>query len=208
MTRTIPAVASEAELRALYKTPHPGAVAKEIARLDAHCRRFIALSPFLCLASQSQAGRGDVSPRGGEPGFVHVLQDRLLALPDRPGNNRLDNLANLVGNPAVALVFFVPGVEETLRVNGRARITTAPELMTRFMVDGKAPKAVVLVDVEEAQLHCAKAIRRARLWDAAAQQPREALPATGEILRDHARLDADASVVEAYAQADLRDNLY
>src|SRR5690348_2792685 len=119
---------TEQDLRTVYKQPGGGAVGKDIARIDEHFANFIGLSPFLCIGTMSENGLGDVSPRGGEPGFVHVLDGRTLALPDRPGNNRLDTLGNITRNPGIGLLFFVPGFEDTLRVNGIARITSDPAL--------------------------------------------------------------------------------
>jgi len=151
---TMSELRTEAELRTVYRQPGGGAVGKDIAQIDAHFAHFISLSPFLCIGTMGENGLCDVSPRGGEPGFVHVLDARTLAMPDRPGNNRLDSLGNITRNPGVGLLFFVPGFEDTLRVNGVARVTMEPELMARFVSDGKAPRSVVLVDVKEAYLHC------------------------------------------------------
>ena len=201
-------LASAEELRTVYRQPIDGAVRKEIDRLDAHCRRFIGLSPFLCIGTMSADGRADVSPRGGEPGFVHVLDDYHLAIPDRPGNNRLDSFTNIVRQPSVGLLFFVPGFEDMLRVNGTARISTDEALMVRFLFDGKPPRSVIVVDVKEAQHHCAKAVKRARLWDPAAQVPRSSFPSAGEILRDTLALDRSVADVNAYVEKDARDNLY
>jgi uncharacterized protein len=195
-------------LRAVYKEPIPGAVAKEIGRIDPHCRAMIGLSPFLCMATMSAEGRADVSPRGGEPGFVHVLEDGRLAIPDRPGNNRLDSLTNLIEQPSVALIFLIPGFEDALRVNGKATITTDPDLMQRFLVDDKPPRAVVLIEVEEAQHHCAKAIKRAGLWDAEAQVDRASFATPGQILRDHLAIETPVETIDAFVAADARDNLY
>jgi PPOX class probable FMN-dependent enzyme len=195
-------------LREVYKAPIKGAVAKEIARLDHHCRAFIALSPFVCIGSMDAHDRADVSPRGGEPGFVHALDDHRLAIPDRPGNNRLDSMTNLLQRPSIALLFFVPGFEDTLRVNGQARISVDHELMRRFLVDGKPPRTVLVVDVQEAQLHCGKAIRRAGLWDPAARVSRSSLPSPGEILKDHCVSSADVAVIDTMVEQDARENLY
>ncbi len=130
---------SEADLRAIYKQAGGGAVGKDIAQIDAHFANFIARSPFLCIGTTSENGFGDVSPRGGEPGFVHVLDAQTLAMPDRPGNNRLDSLGNITRSPGVGLLFFVPGFEDTLRVNGVARVTTDPALGRGDQCDGSQP---------------------------------------------------------------------
>ena len=199
---------SEADLRATYAAPSRHAVAKDIRRIDAHSRRFIELSPFLCMGTMGRDGTGDVSPRGGPPGFVHVLGDSQLAMPDHPGNNRLDSLSNLVSQPGVGLVFFIPGVEEVLRINGTARVTTDERLRQRLLVDGKAPRAAIVVDVVQVYLHCAKALRRARLWDPASQIARGSLPSAGQIFRDQLALEHGVAAIDAALQKDARDNLY
>ena len=167
-------VASEAELRARFAAPGRLAVQKQLDHLDANCRRFIALSPFLCLASARPDGLADNSPRGDAPGFIHVLDERTLAIPNRPGNNRLDSQSNIIHNPNVGLLFFIPGVTETLRVNGRATVIADPDLLARLEVRGRAAKVAILVAVAEALLHCSKALIRARLWDVDAQIDRKA----------------------------------
>lgn len=199
---------SESDLRAVYKQPSPPAIAKDIGRIDEHCRRFIELSPFLCIGTMNREGFGDVSPRGGEPGFVHVLDDKHLAIPDRPGNNRLDTLKNLVDQPGVGLMFMIPGFEDIVRVNGTARVSRDPALMARFLVEGKPPLSVVVVEVREAFLHCGKAIRRARLWEPAARVDRGAYPSTGQVLRDQLSLDVEPKVIDDALEASARKTLY
>lgn len=202
-------ITNETDLRAVYQTPNRGAVAKEITRIDKHCRRFIELSPFVCIGTMGAGGKADVSPRGGEPGFVHVLDERHIAIPDRPGNNRLDSLTNLLSEPAVGLLFLVPGFDDILRVNGIATITRDAELMGRFLVDGKPPRAVLVVEVREAQLHCGKAVRRSRLWDPQTQLDRaRAFPSAGEVLRDQLNLAMDAGIIDQAIEKDSRENLY
>ena len=173
------------QLRALYtKPPSDRALRKVLDRLDPHCRRFIELSPFLLLASSAADHTADVSPRGDGPGFVQVLDDTTIAIPDRPGNNRLDTLTNLLGNPEVALIFMVPGVAETLRINGTAEIRDDADLCERFAVDGKLPLSVVLVTVREAYLHCAKSIMRSRIWDPDTRIERSEMPSMGQMIKD------------------------
>lgn len=209
MTKTFsPIVETAAQLRTIYRQPTQGAVAKDIRRIDAHCRRFIELSSFLCLGSMSRDGGGDVTPRGGEPGFVHVIDEKTLAIPDRPGNNRLDSLTNIIEQPAVGLLFFVLGFEDVLRVNGNAQITTDPVLMNRFLVGGKPPLAVLVVDVKQAYLHCTKAIKRAALWDPTARVDRASYPTAGQVLRDHLTLDEETAVIDKYLEKDARERLY
>ncbi len=199
---------TEADLRTVYKQPGGGAVGKDIAQIDAHFAHFISLSPFLCIGTAGENGLCDVSPRGGEPGFVHVIDARTLAIPDRPGNNRLDSLGNITRNPGVGLLFFVPGFEDTLRVNGVAHVTTEPELMARFTTDGKPPRSVVLIDVKEAYLHCVKAIKRAGLWTQQAQVDRATFPTAGQVYRDQLKLEIPGEVIDASLDQDARDNLY
>jgi hypothetical protein len=157
-------VTSEQELREIVGVPAARSVQKERAVLDPHCRAFIERSPFLLMATAGRDGRCDVSPKGDVPGFVLVLDEGLLAIPDRPGNKRLDGMTNLIANPHVGLLFLVPGREETLRVNGRAWVTRDPRLLQRLVVHGKAPLLAIGVEVEQCFLHCAKAFRRSQLW--------------------------------------------
>lgn len=202
------ALASEDDLRKVYQQPSKGAVVKNLARLDRHARRFIELSPFVCMGTMGPDGLGDVTPRGGEPGFVHVLDATHLAMPDRPGNNRLDALGNLVHNPGVGLLFLVPGFEDTLRLNGIARITRDPELMQRFVVDGKAPISVVVIEVREVYLHCTKAIKRAGLWKPESQVDRSAFPSAGQVFRDQLALEVTAATIDATLENTAKDTLY
>lgn len=180
----MPRIETLAALRRVYRRPTGRAVIKTLPALDHHCRRFIELSPFLVIASGDGQGTMDASPRGEEPGFVHVLDDRTLAIPDRPGNNRLDTLENILANPAVGLIFFVPGVEETLRINGTAEIRDNAELLARFEVEGKRPATVLIVRMGEAYLHCAKALMRSRLWSDEVRVDRSVLPSMGRMLKD------------------------
>ena len=199
---------TEADLRTVYKQPGGGAVGKDIAQIDAHFAHFISLSPFLCIGTMGENGLCDVSPRGGEPGFVHVLDTKTLAMPDRPGNNRLDSLGNITLNPGVGLLFFVPGFEDTLRVNGVARLTIEVQLMARFTADGKPPRSVVLIDVKEAYLHCVKAIKRAGLWTPDAQVDRATFPTAGQVYRDQLKLEIPGEAIDASLEKDARENLY
>jgi PPOX class probable FMN-dependent enzyme len=186
---------SKDALRRVYKTPNPRSVAKEIKLLDRHCRRFVELSPFLVLAT-SGAGGGDVSPRGGPAGFVKALDSASLIIPDFPGNNRLDSLENILEDGRVGLLFLVPGVDETLRVNGRATVDTDPELRALGTVDGRLPIAVIRVTVEQAYLHCGKALMRSALWDPAIQVERSTLPSIGEMIKDQINQQTPAETQE------------
>ena len=171
-------------LRDRYPPAHGRSVAKQLNRLDRHCEAFIALSPFVVLATGG-SGEMDASPRGGPPGFVKVTADGKLLLPDSPGNNRLDSLSNLVENGKIGLLFLVPGVNETLRVNGRARLSEDGALMAHFTDENRVPRLVIEVTVLETYLHCAKALMRSKLWDDASRQPRSVLPTMGQMLNDH-----------------------
>jgi PPOX class probable FMN-dependent enzyme len=175
---------------------------KELTRLDRHCRAFIALSPFLVLATADDKGRLDASPRGDAPGFVLVLDDTTLLLPDRPGNNRVDSYGNVIANPGVGMIFFVPGIEETLRVNGRAVVTTDATLLAAAEALGKIPRAGLLITVEQAFFHCAKALKRSHLWDASRHVERRSFPSLGKIIADQTAQctveDAEARIEDGY----------
>jgi PPOX class probable FMN-dependent enzyme len=173
---------SPADLRALMGEPMDLAVKKARPGLDRHSKAFIARSPFLCLGTSGADGRADVSPRGDQPGFVQVLDDHTLFIPDRPGNNRLDTMTNIQENPNVGLLFFIPGYEDTLRVNGRAAIVRDPELLQAAAVNGRVPKVGIRVLVDEAFLHCAKALKRSRLWDPESRQDRKAMPSLAQMI--------------------------
>jgi len=186
---------------------HMGAISPMVERkvlhaLDRHCRAFIALSPFLVLASADAEGRVDASPRGDPPGFVQVLDDRTLLLPDRRGNNRVDSFGNILDAPGVGLIFFVPGIDETLRVNGTARLLTDAEALAGSSIAGKAPRTGLLIAVDEAFFHCAKALRRARLWDPAAQVERSTFPSLGRILAEQTQAfsveEAERRIEDSY----------
>jgi PPOX class probable FMN-dependent enzyme len=198
------AVDSLAALRALYDAPHDLVVRKVLPALDGHCRRFVARSPLVMVATADAAGRCDVSPRGDAPGFVRVLDDGRLALPDRKGNDRLDALSNVLENPRVGLLFVVPGCDDTLRVDGRAAITADPELLASMAVAGKAPRSALLVTVREAFLHCGRAFKRGRVWDPATFAARGELPTLGQMLRDQtAPDDAERRLLAESESAEL-----
>ena len=177
-------ITSEDALRALHHAPMSRATDKVLDHLDKHCRAVIELSPFCVIATQGPDG-ADVSPRGDPPGFVKLLNDRTLLLPDRVGNNRLDAMCNLLLNPRIGMLFLVPGMGETLRINGTARITDDAAVLADCAVQGRAPKIGLVVRVEEAFLHCAKALSRSGLWDATRHIDRSQLPSYAEMLLDH-----------------------
>jgi uncharacterized protein len=173
-----------ARLRELYGAPSERALKKELRRFDRHCRDFIARSPFLVVASSDPSGRCDASPKGDAPGFVQVVDDTTLLIPDRLGNNRVDTLGNLLARPGVGLIFFVPGINETLRVNGRAQVTIDPALLEPFAVNGKVPRSGMLVSADEIYFHCGKALIRSDLWNPEKQIRRDEFPSLGRILAD------------------------
>jgi PPOX class probable FMN-dependent enzyme len=201
-------IESSHRLESMLGPPDPIAIRKQIARIDRHARDFITLSPFLCIGTASADGAADVSPRGDPPGFVQVLDDRTLLIPDRPGNNRTDSMRNILENPNVGLLFFIPGFEDTLRVNGKATIVSDRDLLGASAVNGKAPKVAIRVAVEEVFRHCAKALKRSKLWDPAAQVERKALPSLVRMIMEQVaeaeKPPADAAV--AAAEEELEDH--
>jgi hypothetical protein len=202
-------VTSEGELRDLLGSPSERAVKKDIALLDEHCRAFIARSPFLLLSTSNAKGQCDVSPKGDAPGFVRVLDDRHLVIPDRPGNKRLDGMRNLLQNPHVGTIFLVPGREETLRVNGRAWIVRDEELLGSLVAQGKRPRLALVVEVEECFFHCAKAFRRSQLWDSAQWKDRAALPSMARVLFDQLKPEGKTlAEYERESEEGLRRTLY
>lgn len=176
-----------AQLRDYYAAPHPGVLHKQIDHLDDYARRLIALSPFMVLGTQGPRGF-DCSPKGGEPGFVQVENAKTLLLPDRGGNNRLDGLNNLLHNPAVGLLFLIPGWSECFRVNGRAQISVDPALCARFAQNGVSAKSVLVIRVDEAFIHCGRAIGFAGLWESSQQQDVAQLPKALDVFKAHVAL--------------------
>lgn len=177
-------ITSEAELRALLGEPSEIVKHKQLAALDVHCRAFIGLSPFLSIGTVSATGGCDVSPRGDAPGFTLTLDDRHLAIPERPGNRRADTLRNIMETGSVGLLFLIPGVGEALRVNGRACLTRDPSLLERMTVQGKRPLVAIGVEVEEAFIHCSRAVKRSQLWQPSAWPDHDRLPSLARLLMD------------------------
>lgn len=182
-------ITSIEQLRQSYAYPTERVLRKQITALDPHCRRFIGLSPFVVLSTCDEQHRLDASPRGGDPGFVRVDAQGQLLIPDSPGNNRLDSLENILRTGQVGLLFLIPGVDETLRVNGSAILSTAPEDIGQCVSERRTPKLVVKVTVREAFLHCAKAFLRSRLWSDAARVDRAALPTIGQMIADQTGME-------------------
>jgi PPOX class probable FMN-dependent enzyme len=200
-------ITDEAALERLYGKPSGAAVAKEIDHLHPHYQRMIAASPFVVLATTGPDGV-DTSPRGDAPGFVAVADEKTLLLPDRPGNNRIDSLRNILADPHVALLFLIPGIGETLRVNGRAAISTAPALLERFAVAGKLPRSVIVIAVDTVFFQCSRAIFRSKLWDPAQHIARTSLPSLGTMVADISGSGFDAESYDKGLYERLKGALY
>ncbi len=208
-TAGLETIGEEAALRGLYEPPMELAVLKQLDHLDDHCRNFLAHSPFAVIGS-TRPGRGtDVSPRGDAPGFARALDEHTIAIPDRPGNNRLDTMSNIVVDAEVGLLFFIPGIDETLRINGTARLSQDPELLAAAAINGRMPRLVILVTVREAFLHCGKALKRSRLWHDDYRLEKKSFPSLGRMIVEQTKTsrlsveEADAVVEEGY-----RNKLY
>jgi PPOX class probable FMN-dependent enzyme len=193
-----------AEVRARLGEPEAMIEAKLGDHIDRHARRFIAHSPFLTLATADAAGRADCSPRGDYPGFVKVLDEHTLALPDRVGNKLADSFRNIAENDGVGLLFFVPGMRETLRVNGSAYVTDDPNVLARMRTEAKEPMLAIIVEVEQVYFHCGRALIRSRLWDPASQALAGELPSAGEIVSDQLGMDIDPAQFEQLLEAGYR----
>ena len=200
-------VSNMESLEKLYGAPSGAAVEKEIDYLHPHYQRLIAASPFFVLATGGPDGM-DASPRGDAPGFVVVGDEKTLLIPDRRGNNRVDSLRNIIANPRVALLFLIPGIGETLRVNGRAEISTDPALLERFAVEGKLPRTVLVVHVDTVFFQCARAIFRSKLWDPGQHVERRSLPSLGTIVADVSKGGFDAKKYDEGLYERLRSGLY
>jgi hypothetical protein len=194
------------DLAAIYPKPTPRVIAKARPEIDVHAKNFIAMSPFCVLATSGSDGSVDASPRGGNPGFVHVEGPNRLLMPDRSGNNRIDSFKNIVeGSGFVQLIFFVPGIDETLRVGGKGRLTSDPALLESMVEFGKLPRAVLDIDVREAYFHCGKALMRSQLWSHDNQVKRSEFPSISEVIHDQTTLGEPESqaVVEARYKTQL-----
>lgn len=196
-----------ADLEAVYGAPNPRSLLKEIDHLNDDYRAFVEASPFIVLSSVGAEGT-DASPKGDAPGFVRIVDKRTLAIPDRPGNNRIDNLRNIVEDGRVSVLFIVPGVGETLRVNGTATITADPELLASFAVQGKLPRSVILVQVQTVYFHCSKALVRSKLWERGAQEAKPAVPTAGKILQHISGGAFDGEAYDRELPERLKTTLY
>ena len=199
---------SEEELRRHFPVSVERAKLKVLDRLDRHCADFIARSPFLCIGTSRPDGCADVSPRGDPPGFVHVADAHTLLVPDRPGNNRLDTMSNIMHNPRVGLIFFIPGLGETLRVNGDAAIIDDQAELARFEFRRHIPRVAIAVTVREAFIHCAKAIKRSRLWEEDAKIDPASFTRIGDILSDHIKGGKSGDEIEGILKENYRTQLY
>jgi len=195
------------EVRAYYPEPYELALSKELRQLDHHCRKFISLAPFLVIASGDNEGRLDATPRGGDPGFVLVLDEKTLLIPDHRGNNRVDTMLNITRNPRVGLLFFVPGLLETLRVNGGASILVSDALLEPFAAEGRPPRAAIKVDIEEVFFQCGKALKRSAIWNSEKQLKRSDFPSLGKILAEQSRVPDDPLLNQAI-EDDYQTGLY
>jgi uncharacterized protein len=200
-------VTSLEQLDALYGAKNPNSIAKEIDHLSDGYRKLIEVAPFVAIATGGPEGF-DCSPKGDAPGFVRVLDDKTLAIPDRPGNNRLDGFRNIVRDPRIGLLFLIPGMGETLRVNGRASISIDPGLMQSFTVNGKLPRSVLIVHIETVYFHCSKAIVRSKLWDEKTKIDRKSLPSTGTILAELSQGKLGGEAYDRDAPERIKAQLY
>ncbi len=201
--------AGAAALVGSYAAVSKGAALKDIGRIDLHMSRFIGLSPLCLVATADASGKQDVTPRGDPPGSFKVLDEHTIALADRPGNNRLDTLKNLLENPQIALIFLVPGVAETVRVAGTARLSVDPELLASLAVQGKEPKCAIVISVRQAYLHCAKALLRSKLWQPDYVQPKGTFPSISRMVGDQIGLsEEDKKTAEARTERAYRDGLW
>ena len=196
-------LSTDGELRDVFRQPSARAVAKQIDRLDDHCREFVAHSPFVVVGTSNPDGTGDVSPKGGPPGFVRVLDEHRLAMGELPGNNRLDGYRNLIRDSRVGLLFLIPGLDETLRVNGRGFVVTDPEVLEVCALDGRLPPVALGIEVGEAFIHCAKALRRSQIWEPTAWPDRSTMATPACMLVTHAGITGDPQGIKTAEALDV-----
>jgi PPOX class probable FMN-dependent enzyme len=201
-------ITTEAQLRAVIGEPNPRVVSKVIDHLDAHCRAFIASSPFVLIATADGQGKVDVSPKGDPAGFVQVLDAHMLAIPERLGNRLADSFLNILGRPQVGLLFTIPGKQETLRAGGTARIVQDAWLLEKMAVNGKLPQLATVITVDRVFFHCAKCIMRSHLWEPGAWPELAGLPSLAQAIIDHAKLSDSVQQVQAGLDESYRDRLY
>ena len=201
-------VTNAATLKDIVGEPKPEIANKEMPALDKHTRHFLSLCPFLCISTADAEGNQDISPRGDPAGFVRVLDDKTVLIPDRKGNRRIDTMRNILENPNVGLLLFLPGVEEVLRINGKATITEDPALLADSAVNGSVPMLGIVVEIDDVFFHCAKAVIRSKLWDSETPIARSEFPTYGEIVRDQRAPNQDAEAINTQLQEDYKTRLY
>ena len=196
------------QIKEIYGEPMERTIKKQLPKLEKHSRAFIALSPFIVMATCDAEGRCDASPKGDAPGFVRVLDDNTLLIPDRLGNNRVDSIGNILQHPRIGLIFFVPGVRETLRVNGRAQITVDPALLEPAVAQGKAPRSAILVTADEVYFHCGKALIRSDLWNPEKHVARKDFPSLGIVIAEQIGQQVDPKEAERMTEESYVARLY
>lgn len=201
-------ITSEEELRGIMGHPSEVVTKKTIDHIDEHCENFIKRSPFITIATSDLHGNFDVSPKGDPAGFVKILNNKTLAIPDRPGNRKADTLRNIIQNPNLGLIFLIPGIKETLRVNGQAQVVTDEEVLALLEVQGKQPSFAIIVHVKEAFMHCAKCMIRSNLWGKVDDTSERPVATLGKTLVDHGKLDMDFDELDNMIKEDERTNLY
>ncbi|MBN8578814.1 MAG: pyridoxamine 5'-phosphate oxidase family protein [Cytophagales bacterium] len=201
-------IATEQELRGLMGYPSEIVTRKTISYIDEHCRSFIENSPFITIATSDLKGNLDVSPKGDPAGFVKILNSTTLAIPDRPGNKKADTLTNVIQNPRIGLIFLIPGINETLRINGDAKIVTDKEVLDMLACNGKPPAMAIIVHVKEAFMHCAKCMIRSNLWRKIEDTQERSVPSLAKALVDHGKLDMPVQQLDDMIKDDEKTNLY
>lgn len=201
-------ITTEEELREILGHPSEIVTRKTINYIDENCRSFIENSPFITIATADSNGNFDVSPKGDPSGFVKILNEKMLAIPDRPGNHKADTFTNIIQNPNVGLIFLIPGVKETLRVNGKAKIVTDKSVLELLVCDGKTPALAIIVEVKEAFMHCAKCMIRSKLWMKTDDTQTHTIPSLAKVLVEHGRLDISIEELNGMIKNDEKTNLY
>lgn len=201
-------ITTEQALREILGHPSEIVTRKTIDYIDEICRGFIEKSPFITIATSDENGNFDVSPKGDPPGFVKILNDKTLAIPDRPGNKKADTFTNIINNPNVGLIFFIPGIKETLRVNGKAKIVADEKVLALLSCEGKVPTFAIIVEVKEAFMHCAKCIIRSKLWTSMADEQARPVASLAKTLVDHGKLEISIEELDGMIKEDERTNLY
>ncbi len=201
-------ISTEKELREIMGHPNEIVINKTINYVDENCKKFIEKSPFITIATSDLKGNFDVSPKGDPAGFVKILNEKTLVIPDRPGNRKADTLTNIIQNPNVGLIFLIPGVRETLRVNGAAMIVTDKEILELLSCEGKVPSFAIIVNVKEAFMHCAKCIIRSNLWDKVDSNIDDEMPTLGKVLVEHSNVKINPDELDKMIREDEETNLY